>query len=64
MQEKFMPSLKFQSKFKGKNVLLTGASGSIGTQVAKKLLKSGVNKLVLCVRDEDALDPKVRDLCD
>lgn len=44
--------------------MLTGASGSIGSQVAKKLLKAGVGKLVLCVREEDSLDPKIREMCD
>ena len=53
-----MPSLDFKKKLRGKSVLLTGATGSVGEAVAKKLLKSGVRKLVLFVRDRDALDEK------
>jgi 3-oxoacyl-ACP reductase-like protein len=36
------PSIDFLKKFTGKNVLITGATGGIGSQVVKKLL-SGFN---------------------
>ena len=36
--------------YKGKNVIVTGASGDIGSKVAKKLYRAGVRKLVLFVR--------------
>jgi len=31
--------------FEGKNVIMTGATGGIGSQVARKLLKNGINYL-------------------
>jgi len=42
--------------------LLTGATGAVGSAVAKKLLKCAVRKLVLFVRDRDSLDPKIASL--
>ena len=43
-------------------MLVTGASGAVGSAVAKKLLKCGVRKLVLFVRDKDNLDPKIKQI--
>lgn len=40
-------------------MLLTGATGAVGSAVARKLLKQGVRKLCLFVRDRDRLDPKI-----
>ncbi len=57
-----MPSLDFKSKLAGKSVLLTGATGAVGSAVAKKLLKCQVRKLCLFVRDKDNLDPKISEL--
>ena len=44
----------------GKNVLLTGASGTIGANVARKLIKANVGKLVLFVRRDDMIDAKTK----
>ena len=43
-------------KFAGRNVILTGASGAVGTQIALKLIEAGVGRLVLFVRDTDQID--------
>ena len=46
-------------------MLLTGATGAVGSAVARKLLKCGLRKLVLMVRDREDLDPKIKeDRCD
>lgn len=33
--------LDYMNSFKGKNIIMTGATGGIGSKVAKKLLKAG-----------------------
>lgn len=33
--------------FEGKNVILTGATGGIGSKVAKKLLKAGMKPFIV-----------------
>jgi NAD(P)-dependent dehydrogenase (short-subunit alcohol dehydrogenase family) len=33
--------MTYQKDFNGKNVIMTGATGGIGSAVAKKLLKNG-----------------------
>ena len=47
-------------KFAGRNVILSGATGAVGTEVALKLIDAGVGKLVLFVRDDDNLDPRIQ----
>ena len=59
--ERYHPSLKYLSKFKGKNIIVTGATGAVGTAVVKKLLKSEAEKIVLLVKDRDNLDKKIDD---
>ena len=49
------------NKFKGKNIIVTGATGAVGTAVVKKLLKSEAAKIVLLVKDRDNLDKKIDD---
>ena len=60
--ESYLPSLDFKKKLEGKSVLLTGGTGSVGSAVAKKLLKCNLRKLVIFVRDRDNLDPKIAQL--
>lgn len=43
--------MKYKQSFDGKAVMMTGATGSIGSKVCKKLLKSGA-KVVTFVRDQ------------
>ena len=59
--ETYLPSLDYKKKLQGKSVLLTGATGAVGTAIAKKLLKCNLRKLVLFVRDRDGLDPKIQE---
>ena len=59
-----MPSLNFMEKFAGRNVLLTGGTGAVGTEVAIKLLEAGVNRLVLFIRDKDNLDQRITDMAE
>jgi FlaA1/EpsC-like NDP-sugar epimerase len=47
----YKPSLKFLDSFRGKNVLVTGATGAIGSEVCLKLIEAGVGKLVMFVKD-------------
>lgn len=47
-------------QFQGKNILLTGASGTIGANIARKLMKADVGKLVLFVRRDDMLDSRTK----
>ena len=53
--ETYKPSLKFKDKFAGKSVLLTGATGAVGSAVARKILKCNLRKLVVFVRDREDL---------
>lgn len=43
----FEPSLQFMKKFAGKNILITGATGGIGSQVVRKLIKINNNQQAL-----------------
>ena len=59
-QQSYKESLTFLKKFAGKNVLVTGASGTIGANVTRKLLKANVEQLVLFVRQENNFDAKTK----
>ena len=50
-EPKWLPSMKFMSSFKDKNVLVTGATGAIGTQVCRALIEAQVGKLVMFIKD-------------
>jgi len=41
--------------FEGKNVLITGAGGSIGSEISRQVSRLGVNKAVLLDRDENSI---------
>ena len=43
-------SLKYMESYLGKNCIVTGATGAVGSKVAKKLLKAGAN-VYLIARD-------------
>ena len=58
--ERFHPQLKYLNKFEDKSVMVTGATGAVGSAVARKLLKQNCKMIVLFVRDMDNLDDKVR----
>lgn len=45
-----------ESSFVGKNVLVTGASGGIGGQIAEAFIKSGANVIVIGRNDKKILD--------
>lgn len=49
-------------QFAGLNVIVTGATGDIGSKVARKLMKANVGKLCLFVRQQDTFDQKSRNL--
>lgn len=53
--------MKYLNKFKDKCIIVTGATGAVGTAVIKKLIKSEAAKIVLLVKDRDNLDKKVED---
>lgn len=52
---------EFIMDFKGKNILLTGASSGIGFTLAKKLADEGAN-LALAARSKDVLDKLAKEL--
>ena len=47
----YKPSLKYCNQFAGKNVLVTGATGAIGSAVCKRLIEANVGKLTMFVKD-------------
>lgn len=47
-------------QFAGKNILLTGASGTIGANIARKLMKADIGQLVMFVRRDDMMDAKTK----
>jgi len=51
-----------KEEFRGKNVLLTGASGGLGRAFALQLTRSGVDTLILSARKKEAL-AKVQQEC-
>mmetsp|Transcript_7503 Transcript_7503/g.10917 ORF Transcript_7503/g.10917 Transcript_7503/m.10917 type:complete len:349 (+) Transcript_7503:65-1111(+) len=51
-----------RDRFRGRNVLLTGASGGLGRAMAIQLSRMGVGTLILSGRDQDALK-EVSDEC-
>jgi len=43
------------SGFEGKNVLITGAGGSIGSEISRQVSRLGVHKAILLDRDENSI---------
>jgi len=60
LADQFKPSLTFMKKFANKHVMVTGASGAIGTEVTLALIEAGVRKLTLWVKDMESIDERVR----
>ena len=56
----YKESMTYMKQFAGKNILLTGASGTIGANVARKLMKSDIGQLVMFVRRDDMMDSKTK----
>ena len=56
----YKESMTYMKQFAGKNILLTGASGTIGANIARKLMKSEVGHLVMFVRRDDMMDSKTK----
>jgi FlaA1/EpsC-like NDP-sugar epimerase len=49
------PHAEVVSGFEGKNVLITGAGGSIGSEISRQVSRLGVNKAILLDRDENSI---------
>jgi FlaA1/EpsC-like NDP-sugar epimerase len=49
------PHSEVISGFRGKNVLITGAGGSIGSEISRQVSRLGVNKAILLDRDENSI---------
>jgi len=49
------PHTAVVSGFEGKNVLITGAGGSIGSEISRQVSRLGVNKAILLDRDENSI---------
>jgi FlaA1/EpsC-like NDP-sugar epimerase len=49
------PHPEVVSGFEGKDVLITGAGGSIGSEISRQVLRLGVNKAILLDRDENSI---------
>lgn len=47
------------NKFRGKNVLVTGAAGGIGSKVCEKLIKAEVGRLAMFFKDTDVMPIKI-----
>lgn len=45
-----------EKSFQNKNVIITGATGGIGSQIAESLLKSGANVAVLGRNDRKIIE--------
>ena len=56
----YKESMTYMKQYTGKNILLTGASGTIGANVARKLMKADIGKLVMFVRRDDMMDSKTK----
>jgi short-subunit dehydrogenase len=52
--------MTYMKQFAGKNILLTGASGTIGANIARKLMKTDFGQLVMFVRRDDVMDSKTK----
>ncbi|MGZ3756552.1 MAG: SDR family NAD(P)-dependent oxidoreductase [Mucilaginibacter sp.] len=46
---------KIQNELKGKRILITGAAGSIGSEIVRQLLKFDVGLIIMCDQSETAL---------
>ena len=49
------PHSEVVNAFRGKDVLITGAGGSIGSEISRQVSRLGVNKAILLDRDENSI---------
>ena len=56
----YKQSQNYIDHYSGKFVIVTGATGDIGSKICRKLFKAGVTHLVMFCRQEDKFNPKTR----
>ena len=44
--------------YAGKNIIVTGATGAVGSKICRKLKKAGARTIVMFIRDKSRFDVK------
>lgn len=58
VKKSYKQSQMYLDQYIGKNVLVTGATGDIGSKICRKLYKAGVTHLCMFVRTEETFNAK------